>query len=237
MHTDTRDRRPYASELKFLVTPDMGGAISSWARTHLTADPHGRGTHNDQYTTTTLYTDTPGQDVFDRRGSYGRSKYRVRRYETSEVVFLERKLRTKVLLSKRRTIISIDELDRLTGTSATDGWVGDWFTGRLGARQLKPVCQVTYDLTARLTNTPYGLARLTVDEGLAARRIRGWAYEAPDYQPVLVDRQIVELKFAVAMPAVFKTLVEMFRLEPDTVSKYRLSAALLTAVAPVEDVA
>jgi hypothetical protein len=234
MHTETRDRRPYAAELKFLVTPDLGEAIRTWARTHLTADPHGRGPHNDQYTTTTLYTDTPGQDVFHRRGSYGRSKYRVRRYDTSDVVFLERKLRTKSLLSKRRTIVSLDELKHLTDAGSGDGWIGEWFAGRLAARQLKPVCQVTYDRTARVTQTPYGLARLTVDDGLAVREIPGWAYEAPDYRSVLIDRQIVELKFIVAMPAVFKRLLETFGLTPEAVSKYRLSAA---AIAPIEEVA
>ncbi len=234
MHTDTRDRRPYAAELKFLVTPDVGEAIRTWARTHLTADPHGRGPHNDHYTTTTLYTDTPDRDVFHRRGSYGRSKYRVRRYDTSDVVFLERKLRTKSLLSKRRSIVPIDEIDRLSAAPDVDGWTGGWFAGRLAARRLAPVCQVTYDRTARVTQTPYGLARLTVDAGLAAREIRGWAYEAPDYRPVLVGQHIVELKYIVAMPAVFKGLLETFGLAPQAVSKYRLSAASL---APVEELA
>lgn len=233
MHTDTRDRRPYAAELKFLVTPDAGEAIRTWARTHLTADPHGRGPHNDQYTTTTLYTDTPDQDVFHRRGSYGRSKYRVRRYDTSDVVFLERKLRTKSLLSKRRSVVRIDALDRLALPATEDDWAGAWFAGRLAARRLHPVCQVTYDRTARVTNTPYGLARLTVDAHLSARDVRGWAYEPPDYQPVLLDRQIVELKFIVAMPAVFKGLLETFGLDPEPVSKYRLAAASLARVEEV----
>lgn len=233
MHTDTRDRRPYAAELKFLVAPDVGQAIRTWARTHLTADPHGRGPHNDQYTTTTIYTDTPSQDVFHRRASYGRSKYRVRRYDTSDVVFLERKLRTRSLLSKRRAVVRIDELDRLAGSPIGDRWVGDWFAERLVARQLAPVCQVTYDRTARVTQTPYGLARLTVDEHLAAREVRGWAYEPPDYSAVLAGRQILELKYTVAMPAVFKALLETFGLVPEPVSKYRLSAASLASVEEV----
>jgi hypothetical protein len=231
MHTDTRDRRPYAAELKFLVSPDVGDAIRTWARAHLTADPHGSGPHADQYTTTTLYTDTPGQDVYHRQGSYGRSKYRVRRYGSSDVVFLERKLRTKSLLSKRRSSIPLEELARLEGPASPDApWIGEWFMGRLAARRLSPVCQVTYGRTARVTQTPYGLARLTVDDGLAARPVTGWAYDPPVYEPALVGQQIVELKYIVAMPAVFKRLVETFSLEPMTVSKYRLSVAALGAV-------
>ncbi len=231
MHTDTRDRRPHAAELKFLVSPDEGDAIRTWARAHLTADPHGSGPHADQYTTTTLYTDTPDQDVYRRQGSYGRSKYRVRRYGSSDVVFLERKLRTQSLLSKRRSIIPIDALARLADTASADApWIGEWFTGRLAARGLSPVCQVTYCRTARVTQTPYGLARLTVDDGLAARPISQWGYEAPLYEPALVGQQIVELKYIVAMPAVFKRLVETFSLEPMTVSKYRFSVAALGVV-------
>jgi len=209
----------------------VGDAIRIWARAHLTADPHGGGPHADQYTTTTLYTDTPDQDVYRRQGSYGRSKYRVRRYGSSDVVFLERKLRTQSLLSKRRSIIPIDELARLEDQASPEApWNGEWFMGRLAARRLSPVCQVTYFRTARVTQTPYGLARLTVDTGLAARPISHWGYDAPVYEPALADQHIVELKYIVAMPAVFKRLVETFHLEPMTVSKYRLAVAALSVV-------
>ncbi len=226
MHTETRDRRPHATELKFLVTPDVGDAIRAWAREHLTADPHGAGAHGDAYTTTTLYTDTPEQDVYHRKGSYGRSKYRVRRYGVSDVAFLERKLRTRSLLSKRRSIVPLTELARLDdGLSELADWPGLWFATRLAARRLRPVCQVTYDRTARVTSTPYGLARLTVDAHLSARTSDGWAFQSPEYIPVLTDRHIVELKFLVAMPAIFKRLVETFGLAPMAVSKYRLSIA------------
>lgn len=226
MHTETRDRRPYATELKFLVTPDVGDAVRAWAREHLTADPHGAGVHGDAYSTTTLYTDTPDQDVYRRRGSYGRSKYRVRRYGVSDVAFLERKLRTRSLLSKRRSIVPLRELARLDdGLGELSDWPGLWFASRLAARRLHPICQVTYDRTARVTSTPYGLARLTVDAHLSARAATQWAFEAPEYTPVLQDQQIVELKFLVAMPAIFKRLVETFGLAPTTVSKYRLSVA------------
>lgn len=226
MHIETRDRRPYATELKFLVSPSAGDAIRAWARAHLTADPHGAGPHGDAYSTTTLYTDTPDQDVYRRRGSYGRSKYRVRRYGVSDVAFLERKLRTRSLLSKRRSFVPLTELAQLdAGLGELADWPGLWFAGRLAARQLQPVCQVTYDRTARVTSTPYGLARLTVDAHLSARTATRWAFETPESIPVLAEQHIVELKFLVAMPALFKRLIETFGLAPMTVSKYRLSVA------------
>jgi hypothetical protein len=237
MQTDTRDRRPYAAELKFLVPPATADAIRSWAREHLIADPHGGGLDGDQYTTTSLYSDTPGQDVYRRTGSYGRSKYRVRRYGSSDVVFLERKLRTRALLSKRRSIVVGTDLPRLNDPlDNLTGWPGAWFAARLAMRRLGPVCQVTYDRTARVANTPYGLARLTVDSNLAARVASQWAFEAPDYIPVLTNEAIVELKFIVAMPAVFKRVIETFGLVPATVSKYRLSAGALGMVPAAHEV-
>lgn len=236
MQTDTRDRRPYAAELKFLVPLATADAIRTWAREHLTADPHGGGPAGDAYTTTSLYSDTPDQDVYLRWGSYGRSKYRVRRYGSSDVVFLERKLRTRALLSKRRSIVALDELPLLEMDALSQplaglaGWPGAWFASRLAMRRLGPVCQVTYERTARVTNTPYGLARLTVDTDLAARVASHWAFQVADYRPVLTTEAIVELKFIVAMPAVFKRFIETFGLVPATVSKYRLSAEALGMV-------
>ena len=61
------------------------------------------GPHGDEYRITSLYFDTAAFDVLHARGSFGRSKYRVRRYGASEVVYLERKLRKPGLLHKRRT--------------------------------------------------------------------------------------------------------------------------------------
>lgn len=228
MPIETRDRRLFAAELKFLLPPDVAEAVRQWARTEMTADPHGGGSHGDEYAITTLYTDTPGQDVFRRRASYGRAKYRARRYGDSDVIFLERKLRTKSLLSKRRSIVQPVELAWLDHPTTTPvDWHGEWFVTRVATRQLSPVCQVSYHRTARVTPTPYGLARLTVDRGLCAQAATRWTFESPNYAPVLTDRHILELKFLVAMPAMFKRLLEAFQLAPESVSKYRLSMSAL----------
>ena len=74
-----------------------------------------------------------GFDVFHRRGSFGRAKYRVRRYDESPRVFLERKLRSSVV-TKRRTLVNLEELARLRGEQLDRGWAGGWFHGRMLAR-------------------------------------------------------------------------------------------------------
>jgi len=234
-----REHRPFAAEIKFLVTPEQGDTIREWVRTRLTPDPYGSGEDGDRYTTSTLYCETPAQDVFHRRGSYGRSKFRIRRYATSDMVFLERKLRTKDMLSKRRSLVPIADLALLGAhvPSWPKKWNGAWFGDRIATRRLGPVCQVTYDRVARLAPTPYGIARLTLDANVRAWPIEAFAFQAGEATPVLPGRVILEMKYRMDMPAVFKALVEEFRLNPAPVSKYRSSivALGLATAPPVED--
>ena len=77
---DTREVRTFATEIKFVVDSDLAGRIREWARAQLAPDPHGAGAAKDEYLTTSVYFDTEQLDVFHRRGSFGRSKYRIRRY-------------------------------------------------------------------------------------------------------------------------------------------------------------
>lgn len=225
MPEELREQRPFAAEVKFLVAPDEGDAIREWARNRLTPDPYGSGEGGDRYSTSTLYCETAAQDVFHRRGSYGRSKYRIRRYATSDMVFLERKLRTRDMLSKRRSLVPIEEVTHLRShpPSWPSKWHGAWFADRIATRRLGPVCQVTYDRVARLAATPYGIARLTLDAQVRAWPTDAFEFQTGEPQPVLPDRVILEMKFRVEMPAVFKALVEEFRLNPAPVSKYRSS--------------
>ena len=245
MPDELREQRPFAAEIKFLVTPGEGDAICEWARTRLTPDPNGSGEGGDRYSTSTLYCETAALDVFYRRGSFGRSKYRIRRYATSDMVFLERKLRTKDMLSKRRSLVRIEELSLLgsghraglgsAAPSCPRKWHGTWFGDRIATRRLGPVCQVAYDRVARLAATPYGIARLTLDAHMRAWRTETFAFQTGEPEPVLPGRLILEMKFRVEMPAVFKALVEEFRLNPAPVSKYRssiIALGLATTLSP-----
>ena len=117
-----------------------------------------------------MYFDTANGDVFHRRGSFGRSKYRVRRYGSSPVVFLERKLRRPGVLAKRRTLVPIEALDRLQ--AGTDpGWNGSWFHRRLLLRQIRRCARCRIRALARVASTTAGAARLTLDERVSAAPI------------------------------------------------------------------
>ena len=225
--TDVRERREFASEIKFIVPSALAEQLSDWARAHLMADPNAGGASGDTYRITSLYFDTEAFDVFNRRGSFGRSKLRVRRYGATELLFLERKLRTRGLLAKRRSIISPRELDRLAEEEPDRHWLGYWFHRRLLARGLKPVCQVSYQRLARVAMTPYGPIRLTIDCDLHGTPVDGLKFTGEKGSPLLDGSSILELKFRRELPVLFKNLLQEFALNPQPFSKYRQAVKIL----------
>jgi hypothetical protein len=220
---NSRETRVLATELKFLVTPAAAREIRAWARAELAADSHGAGTFADEYTISSLYFDTDALDVLHRRGSYGRAKYRVRRYGTTALAFLERKMRTKSLLAKRRTAIALDDLEVLQDDAPVEGWDGAWFHERIRVRRLQPLVQVGYSRVAREMTGPYGIVRMTVDDELKALPALDCEFLSSTGRPVLHDRAIVEIKYRRALPAKFRTLIDTHRLVPARLSKYRLA--------------
>jgi VTC domain len=230
--THTRTILKNAAELKFIVDAQMGERIRTWARTFLEPDPYGTGPSSDEYWTTTLYYDTADLDVLYRRGSFGRAKYRIRRYDGSDLVFLERKLRRPGILAKRRTQVPIEALNRLDCLGRIEAWPGTWFQHRVSARALAPACQVIYHRMARVAATPAGPARLTLDESLHSIAVSGVRFSAEPGLSLLSGRLILELKFRPHLPVIFKRLIEAFGLSPHAVSKYRLGMREIAGLAP-----
>lgn len=225
--TDQRENRELAWEVKFLIAPAVAASIHQWARGRLLPDPNAAGPAGDGYQITSLYFDTARFDVFQRNGSYGRSKYRIRRYGESEVVFLERKLKTRGLLTKRRSMVPLDALARLAEPEPEPNWPGFWFQRRMQARQLAPVCQISYHRTARVALTRQGPIRMTLDENLRAMPGVGLAFSAAAGRLLTAPSIILELKYRYEMPVLFKYLVEEFDLNPRPISKYRLALTTL----------
>ena len=215
-----------ASEVKFLVTEATGLQIRDWVRGRMSPDPHGVGPHGDEYCVSTLYLDTDDRDVFHRRGSYGRSKYRVRRYGDDHRVFLERKLRTGSYLAKRRTDVALDVLARLDAAANEHDGIR-WFCRRVSTRRLRPVCRVSYSRTARLAGTANGDVRLTLDHSLSAAAADHFTVDGPSSATLLSGLMILELKFRGSMPALFRELAGTFALTPGRASKYRVAADAL----------
>ena len=225
MMAETRETRAAACEVKFVIDERLAPRVKEWARTHLQPDPHGTGPFGDEYRISTLYFDTRRFDVFHRNDSFGRAKYRVRRYGEASAVFFERKLRRPGLLIKRRTRDDIDALARLDDRIIDPDWAAHWFQRRLVVRSLLPVCQISYQRTARIARTTEGIVRLTLDAGLRATPVDLPRFEVDPGPEFLEDRLVLELKYHARVPALFRRLVEEFALVPDPASKYRLGMA------------
>lgn len=217
-----------AAEWKFSLDLETAAAVRQWARARMRPDPHGGGADGDRYAITTLYLDTAGFDVLARTGSYGRGKYRIRRYGAAPGVFLERKLKNHGRVGKRRTLVSVDQLAELDAARARSDWAGAWFHRRILSRALRPVCQIGYARTARMGLTEDGPIRLTLDEDLRVVPASGFAFESMgDAWPLRTGRVVLELKFRGAPPELFGELMAEFGLEPGASSKYRAAGGLL----------
>lgn len=210
-----------------MVPAARGPEIQAWMRANLAPDEFGSGPEHDQFETSSLYFESGKFDVFHRRGSYGKSKYRVRRYGDSPIMFLERKFRTERVLIKRRTTATLDDFARLEGDEPDPDWYGYWFHRRLVARQLKPLVQVSYVRTARLGTSSNGKVRMTIDFDLRVLPLPDRAFLPGTGLPLMEGHNIIELKYSVTLPTVFRNLIDDFALKTQPVSKYRAGLALL----------
>ena len=228
-----REIRPRAREVKFVIDLSVAENIRQWARLHLEADVHGVGPHRDEYDTASVYFDTDAHDVFHRRASFARSKYRIRRYQASDMVFLERKLRRPAVLAKRRTVVPLDTLACLDDP-VDDRWAGAWFHRRVIGRQLRPVCQVAYSRMARGVIRDGVQARMTLDVNLRAQPAAGTSFAdgRGDTALALPEQSILELKYQGVLPTVFRRLCSEFALTPQAASKYRLAMLSLGHASP-----
>jgi hypothetical protein len=220
----------FTSETKLLVDARLGNDIRAWARSRLGPDPHGGGPFNDQYGVISLYLDTTAHDVYHRRGSYGRSKYRIRHYENDHAAFLERKLRTRLRLTKRRTRIPLETVPGLHIDDPDPTHPGYWFFRRVMLRRLHPVCVIRYARTARMADTAEGPVRMTLDASMVAAPTSLVTLSASSPRPLVEGQMILELKYSGVFPRLFKDLVDEFHLTPRPASKYRFAVHTLGLV-------
>lgn len=223
-------------EVKFPVPPDRIASVLDWMREVLRPDPHGTGEHGDSYLVQSVYLDTPEFDVFHKRGSYGRAKFRIRRYGTDPAIFLERKLKRTGIVRKRRVPVVADDLSSLNEKANGKAWVGSWFHHRLALRRLRPVVRMTYRRVARLGDGPEGRFRVTLDRDVRAEKVD--AVQAPqpfEAEDLLGGGALLEVKFKDHLPTEVKRLLERTGLSAGPFSKYRLGVKSCGLVAEMAE--
>jgi hypothetical protein len=192
--------------------PATAARLRERARSLLSPDPHAGGPNADEYTTTSIYFDTPDFAVYKPpwlvpARQVPDSPVRIRRDRFSGTQTPD-----EPLCQQRRTTVGVEDLPLLTSSSVDRSWSGAWFHDRLLARRLAPVAEVSYQRTARVGMTDYGPMRLTVDEHVVGMAIDTPCFLQLDSALPLTSSAILELKFRGPMPAVFKRIVEEFAL-------------------------
>lgn len=211
-----------AYEVKFLLTEDQVREVVARVAGQLALDAYADPTMGNAYLTTSVYTDTPGFDVFYRTEGYDRDKYRVRRYGVTGPVFVERKTKNGDKVRKHRSRIDAKEVAELAAPSLNGEWAGEWFHSQLIEKQLRPVCRVAYERVAYTGASEGGVVRLTFDRNIRGVLASEWKLEQVGaVPPILTDRVVCEFKFRTAMPALFKGIVADLGLAPTPFSKYR----------------
>lgn len=211
-----------AFELKFQLSEEEGQGMEAWARQHLCPDRHGDG---GTYRVTSVYCDTPHLDVFHRSPGYRRSKYRVRRYDHAGPLFLERKRKRGDQVRKKRVEIPEGELSFLKDGGHGADWVGGWFLERVRQKKLQPTCGLSYVRTAFFGRSENGPVRMTFDRQLTGARVMDWVVPAVhDGEFLLPGGVLLEMKYYVHLPMLFRELLSLLPAGKGRVSKYRLGA-------------
>lgn len=210
-----------ACELKFLVLESTATALAERVSQLLTLDSHAAAGAG--YPINTLYLDSPQFEIYRRVGLFGRRKFRLRRYGAEPLIWLEQKCKQSGRVRKRRNVVPESEVTWQTTPENVELRPENWFRRRCLARQLAPVCQVTYRRLAWIGKTADGPIRLTIDDQIAAAPASDW--EVPS-APLSGDRlvsghRVVEMKFCRVLPTLFRTLIQEFCLEVTSFSKYR----------------
>jgi hypothetical protein len=213
-----------AFEIKFVVDLEKAERIREAAKSYLSIDPHAESEIGDGYRVSSLYFDTSELDVLHRNGIWQRSKFRLRRYGSSPIVFAERKTKRRGLVTKRRCELQDEELELLGKQDCQEAWHGAWYHQRLQARKLGPKMRICYDRMALTDVNAFGPVRFTMDRNLFCMPCEQYALSVLERaKPILEGQAIIEMKFRETMPAYFRTLMETFALSPTSMSKYRTS--------------
>jgi len=212
------DQTADAYEVKFLLPADRADRVEAWARQRLSPDPHG---DEGRYQTTSLYCDTDALDVYHRTPGFKRSKHRLRRYGTSDQIFLERKKRKGDRVRKQRVEVPGEELMFFEVEDVSSDWTGAWFFEQLRTRGLRPRCCVSYARTAFQGDSSTGPIRLTLDRDVRGVRAALWDVPPVEGGKVLLPGgAILELKYRTMIPQMFRELLAELP-SGGGVSKYR----------------
>lgn len=214
------DSSAKAYELKFVISENKALDVLDWANANLAPDSH-VDPASGRYAVTSLYFDTRRWDVYCARAGYRWSKYRIRRYASESLVFLEVKSRRRNRVEKQRLPIAISQLSELAAGEVAAGNPGFWFRQGIIQKELEPSLLLTYQRTAFEER---GM-RVTIDTAMSCAPAFGYALDRVKKTSFLPFRAILELKYCGSLPDPFRSLISSMKLVRVAVSKYRLGVS------------
>lgn len=229
--SDTDDIK--RNELKYRINPADSEILRARLGAIMQHDPH--AAPHPWYTVRSLYFDNAEDDLVNSKmnGERVRSLYRIRAYNGgSSPLYLERKTKTGLLVSKRRRRISEKEYSRATAVGlrrrpgGENAWtLEDEFSSDAGFLMLRPVSLVEYRREAFVC--PSLEVRVTLDTCLrAAPGSRPLFGEAVRFQRLFPDDVIIlEIKYRRFLPDFISGMLSMTNRPRIAISKYTLCRA------------
>ena len=213
----------WAKEVKFSITQHQAETILNWAASRMELDVNSRSSDG-SYQISTLYLDTPNLNVYNKSKGYRVSKYRVRRYGASDLIFLEQKRKRGCQVTKKRVQANQELLCALASTEEIQYEPTKWFIDSVKQLNLGPASLISYTRTAFNTLVGGEALRLTLDHQIKARPCGDWKVE-PVIQGLEVspDHWVLEIKFPDLVPPFFQSLLMEQKLVQSGFSKYRTS--------------
>ena len=211
-------------ELKLVLHADTAQRVRTWVAERLQPDPFAGG--EGSYGVHSLYCDNAALDVYHRRSGDGGTKYRVRRYGSEDVVWLERKRRKGTAVAKQRVPVPLLGLPDLLQQTESRGFVGE-FLAALHQHSYSPRLHIAYTRSAWVGE---GDVRLTMDSALEASVIARGAttgaaagaslFDAPQHRVSITADVVLELKYSGERPVLFAELLRRLAQNCGSFSKY-----------------
>ena len=122
----------------------------------------------------------------------------------------------------------------MTEAAICPDWAGAWFHQRLLDRKLRPTVRVSYERTAFVKQVGDTAIRLTLDRNLLGVPTNEWGV-APlrEGHSLLDGAALMEMKYHISMPDLFRDLLPHLPAQPARMSKYRRCVKLCGLAEPI----
>jgi len=225
-------------EFKYIITPTEATIIRNMLlKFGMQHDP-AASKENHTYTVNSLYFDTPRvEDYADKAGGFlERKKVRIRIYtpkltrETPQI-WLEKKEKYEMLISKRRTPLTYDSYNALVSGSYLSAIKGKDEFYDLVRESMRPHIEVRY-LREPLIWPQQSNLRITFDAQIEAAKNSDLRLTRL-FQKVLPGKVVMEVKFLGALPYWYHKILKEFNLERTAFSKYGRSVETIYKYHPI----